>query len=168
MRTLTRSLLKGLEWLPGIGYGIRVVNLLHTIRRLEEERRWGDARTVRCAALQEVAFARSAPLWRSEGEDLLQNRREPRAALEAFQKAEQAMGLSPALFGVTAPDRVYAGAACAALAMGQIETARAYRGKLADLMTELARRSPPATLPWHRDTLAQLDARLFGTARPGE
>jgi hypothetical protein len=164
MRTLTRSFLKGLEWLPGIGRGVRVVNLLHAIRHLEDERRWGDARALRRAALEEVAFERSGPLLRSEGEDLLQNRRDPRGALEAFQKAEKAMGLSPALYGVTAPDRVYAGAAQAALAMGQVEMARAYHRKLADLVAELARQSPPAALPWHHEILAQLDARLSDTA----
>jgi len=84
VRALTGSLLRALEWLPGIGQSVRVVNLMHAIRRLEEERHWEDARALRTAALKEVTLARSAPLRRSEGEDLLYNRRDPSAALEAF------------------------------------------------------------------------------------
>ena len=161
MRTMARSLLKTLEWLPGIGQSLRVVNLMHTIRRLEEERNWEDARGLRSAALQQATASRSAPLWRSEGEDLLYNRRNPAAALAAFQSAEKALNLSPALYGVAAPDRIYAGAAQAALAMGKIETGRAYFQKFSDVTAELSQqRVDPAALAWHQEMLAKLKRQL--------
>lgn len=58
MRTLTWSRLKGLECLPRIGQGIRVVNLLHAIRRLEMERRWDRS--------QGGVFKRHAPVGHSD------------------------------------------------------------------------------------------------------
>jgi hypothetical protein len=165
MRELARSLLQIFEYLPGIGRSVRVVNLMHALRHLEEERRWGDARALRTAALKEVTFSRSAPLRRSEGEDQLYNRHDPSAALEAFRGAEKALALSPALYGVAAPDRIYAGAAQAALAIGQPDVARAYVRKLSDVMAELSRQNKdPAALAWHRDVLAKLEEKLSDTS----
>jgi hypothetical protein len=161
MRVLTQSFLRFLELLPGIGRSIRVVNRLHAIRRLEEERRWAEARALRATALKEADATRAAPLWRSEGEDLLHNRKEYAAALEAFRRAEQAVRLSPALSGVSAPDRILAGAAQAALLAGDLEAARAYTAKLTDLVAELARQEKdPAALAWHRDLLEKLARQL--------
>jgi hypothetical protein len=91
---MAQSVLKMLELLPGIGQSVRVVNQIHAIRRLEAERKWVEARALRSAALKQAAAARSAPLWR---EDLLYNRRDPAAALAAFQRAEKAVGLSSTL-----------------------------------------------------------------------
>jgi hypothetical protein len=161
MRALTRSFLGLLELLPGIGRGVRVVNRLHAIRRLEEAKQWGEARALRRATLDEVAFSRSGPLWRSEGEDRLYNKREYAAALEAFQTAEKAMGLSSALYGVTAPDRVYAGAAQAALLAGQIATAQAYTRKLSVLVADLAQKGQDReALQWHQSILEKLQREL--------
>lgn len=161
MRALAESLLRFLELLPGIGRSIRVVNRLHAIRRLEDSRQWAEARTLRSAALKETDSARAAPLWRSEGEDLLHNRRDYPAALEAFRQAERALGRSSALFGVTAPDRIYAGAAQAAFLAGDLEAARAYAERLAVLVAELARQGQdPATLAPYRDLLEALSRQL--------
>jgi hypothetical protein len=165
MKAFSRSFLGLLELLPGIGRGVRVVNRLHAIRRLEETKRWGEARALRQAALAEVSFSRSGPLWRSEGEDRLYNRRQYAAALEAFQTAEKAMGLSPALYGVTAPDRVYAGAAQAALLAGQIATAQAYTRKFSALVANLARQGKDRdALQWHQTILEQLQRELPDTS----
>jgi hypothetical protein len=164
MRAFSRSFLGLLELIPGIGRGVRVVNRLHAIRRLEEAKQWGEARALRQATLDEVAFSRSGPLWRSEGEDRLYNRREYAAALEAFQTAEKAMGLSPTLYGVAAPDRVYAGAAQAALLAGQIATAQVYTRKFSALVADLARQGQnPDALQWHRSILEQLQRDLPDT-----
>lgn len=161
MRALTQSFLTFLELLPGIGRSIRVVNKMHAIRRLEGERRWAEARALRTAALQETDPSRSAPLWRSEGEDLLHNRRDYPAALEAFRKAERALGRSSALLGVSAPDRIYAGAAQAALLAGDLEAARACMEKLSALIAELARQGQPAAaLAPYRELLETLERQL--------
>lgn len=161
MRSLAQALLRLLELLPWIGQSVRVVNRMHTIRRLEEERRWPEARALRTSLLREVAFARSAPLWRSEGEDLLHHRRDYPAALEAFATAERAMRQSPALFGVAAPDRIYAGAAQAALLAGDRARARLYRDRLAAVVEELTRRGAASEqLREYRALLGELDARL--------
>lgn len=164
MRALAQSLLKMLELLPGIGQSVRVVNVMHAIRRREEERKWAEARALRSAALKQVAAARSAPLWRSEGEDLLNNRRDPAAALVAFQRAEKALGLSSSLYGVSAPDRIFAGAAQAALALGNVEEARAYLRKFSDVAAELSRQgADPAALAWHQEMMANLKRQLPDT-----
>jgi len=161
MRAMVQPLLKVLEWLPGIGQSLRVVNLMHAIRRLEEERNWAEARALRSAALKQAAVGRSAPLWRSEGEDLLHNRHDPAAALAAFQRAEKALDLSPALYGVSAPDRIYAGAAQAALALGKIEAACAYLRKFSEVTAHLSRQGmDPAALAWHHEVLAKLKRQL--------
>jgi hypothetical protein len=168
MRGLAQSLLRFLELLPWIGQSVRVVNRLHVIRRLEEERRWPEARALRASLLREVAFARSAPLWRSEGEDLLHNRKNYPAALEAFATAERAMHQSPALFGVAAPDRIYAGAAQAALLAGEFTRARLYRDRLETVISDLARRgTAPEQLQAHRTLLVELDARLADAPEQG-
>jgi hypothetical protein len=161
VRGITQSLLKVLELLPGIGQSLRVVNLMHAIRHREEERKWAEARAMRSAALKQVAAARSAPLWRSEGEDLLHNRHDPAAALEAFQRAENALGLSPALYGVSAPDRIFAGAAQAALALGDVEAAHAYFRKFSEVSAQLSQHvKDPAALAWHQEVLAKLKRQL--------
>jgi hypothetical protein len=161
VRAITQSLLKVLELLPGIGQSLRVVNVMHAIRRREEERKWAEARALRSAALKQVAAARSAPLWRSEGEDLLHNRHDPTAALAAFQRAEKALSLSLSLYGVSAPDRIFAGAAQAALALGDVEAAREYFQKFAAVAAELFRQGKdPAALAWHQEMLAKLKRQL--------
>lgn len=161
MRAMAQSLLKMLELLPGIGQSVRVVNQMHAIRRLEAERKWVEARALRSAALKQVAVGRSAPLWRMEGEDLLYNRRDPAAALAAFQRAEKALGLSSALYGVSAPDRIFAGAAQAALALGNVEEARAYLRRFSDVAAELSRQGiDSAALAWHQGILAKLTQQL--------
>jgi hypothetical protein len=165
MRGLAQSLLKVLELLPGIGQSVRVINLMHAIRRLEEARNWAEARTLRSAALKQVAVGRSAPLWRLEGEDLLYNRRDPAGALAAFQRAEHALGLSTSLYGVAAPDRIFAGAAQAALALGKPEEALAYFRKFSELLAELSRQGMnPGALAWHQEVLAKLKQQLANTA----
>jgi hypothetical protein len=164
MRVFIRSFLSMLELVPGLGASMRVVNRLHAIRRLESERRWGEARELRSAALREVAFSRSAPLWRSEGEDLLHHRKEYAAALEAFTKAEQAMTQSTTLVGVAGPDRIFAGAAQAALLSGDTSRARAYTEKLAAIVGALARRAGNRdALVRHDEILRQLRTRLAQT-----
>ncbi len=158
---MAQSVLKMLELLPGIGQSVRVVNQIHAIRRLEAERKWVEARALRSTALKQAAAARSAPLWRMEGEDLLYNRRDPAAALAAFQRAEKALGLSSALYGVSAPDRIFAGAAQAALALGNVEEARAYLRRFSDVAAELSRQGEdPAALAWHQETIANLKRQL--------
>lgn len=164
MRAITQSLLKILELLPGIGQSVRVVNAMHAIRRLEEERNWSEARALRGAVLKQVAVGRSAPLWRLEGEDLLYNRRDPAAALAAFQRAAHALGLSSSLYGVAAPDRIFAGAAQAALALGKRDEALLHFRKFSELVAELSRQGMgPEALAWHQDVLAKLKKQLAET-----
>jgi tetratricopeptide (TPR) repeat protein len=164
MKAITQSLLKVLELLPGIGQSLRVINMMHAIRRREEERKWAEARALRSAALKQVAAGRSAPLWRSEGEDLLYNRRDPAGALAAFQHAEHALVLSSSLYGVAAPDRIFAGAAQAALALGKRDEALAHFRKLSELVAELSRHGMrPDALAWHQEVLAKLKQQLAET-----
>ena len=158
---MVRSLLRVLEWLPGIGQSLHVVNVMHAIRRFEEERNWPEARALRSAALKQAAVGRSAPLWRSEGEDLLYNRHDPAEALAAFQRAEKALDLSPILYGVSAPDRIYAGAAQAALGLREVEAARAYFRKFSDVTAQLSRQGvDPVALAWHQEILTKIKQQL--------
>jgi len=120
-----------------------------------------EARRRRSLALNSTDIARAGPLWRSEGEDLLHNKKDYRGALAAFQNAIKGLEATPALYGATRPDLVYAGAAQAALQAGERTIARSYTESFEKAVTHLAKNKSlnlqlqEKTLKWLRQELAK-------------
>jgi tetratricopeptide (TPR) repeat protein len=75
-------------------------------------------------------------------------------ALAAFEKAVAAIDRSPSLYGVTAPDQVYYGAAVAAVMLGDRAKAIEYYRRFAELVESLR------SLPWMSDHLKPQDEGL--------
>ncbi len=120
------------------------------------------AREVRTTALKTIPVSHQGPLLRSEGEDKLYKQKDSKGALEAFEKAIAAMEQSSSLFGLTAPDRVYAGAAQAALFCGDKEKATKYYFEFAKLVEKFSENKKlENALKWHRDTMKYLESQLM-------
>jgi len=73
------------------------------------------------------------------------------------------MERSPSLYGVTSPERVYAGAAQAAVFLGMKEKAQKYYQDFKDLFDSL-RKNPKLrnSLEWHKETLKWLEHNING------
>jgi len=103
------------------------------------------------------------PLLRSEGEDKLYQLKDYEGAFEAFEKAASAMKGSPFLYGVTSPDRVYSGAAQAAVYLGMKKQAQKYYQNLKDLFDSLRKNQKlGSSLEWHKETLKWLEHHING------
>ena len=156
-----RILLKLFEVLPLIGNQIRVININQKINTLETQNKFQEARKVREQALLEIPSRYHGPLLRSEGEDKLYRLKDYKGALKAFEKAILKIDQSPSLGGVTSPDRVYAGAAQAAIYLNNKEKALKYYFQFADLIKFL-NKDPKLkpSLAWHKETLDWLNHHI--------
>lgn len=137
VKPFTRVGLRLMRWLPGIGRGFEMADVETEIARLEGGERFAEARALRTTTLERLPAWCLGPLWRSEGEDRLWRLHDYAGALDAFEKAMTAADGSPVTYGVTAPDRVFCGAAVAAVMVGDHVRARRYHAKLADLLAHL-------------------------------
>ena len=146
-----------LPWVPGIGEHVQVLEVDTQIRRLEDVENFVEARALRTAALKRLPSWSLGPIWRSEGEDRLWRLSDYRGALDAFEKAIGAVDQSPSMYGVTAPERVFCGAAVAAVMVGDHVRGRRYFDKLTDLLSYLGR-SP--SLADHVDAYTEVRAWL--------
>jgi len=162
MKKVLRILFKILELFPSFGTPIKVVNFENLIKEFEKRGDLEKAREVRTTALKTIPTSHHGPLLRSEGEDKLYKQKDYRGALKAFEKAITAMEQSPSLLGVTAPDRIYAGAAQAALFLGDKEKATKYYFEFASLVVKFSENKKlEKALKWHRDTLKYLESQLM-------
>ena len=162
MKKALRILFKLLEGVPIIGIPIKVSNLDVIIRKLERKGDLKKAREVREAALKTIPFSHQGPLLRSEGEDKLYKLKDYKAALEIFEKAVDAMHQAPSTYGITAPDRVYAGASQAALFCGKVEKSTEYYFEFAKLVEEFSKdKKLDKALDWHKATMKYLESQLM-------
>ncbi len=76
------------------------------------------------------------------------------------------MEQAPSLFGRTGPDRVYAGAAQAALYCGDKEKAKKYYFDFENLFEKISEnRRHEKIFQWHRDTLKYLESQLINAGK---
>jgi tetratricopeptide (TPR) repeat protein len=154
---VARSLLVTLRWIlrfvPVARHRVAVLNGMRRVEALESSGRLTEARAARAALLAAVPPQCSAPLWRSEGDDLFRAKNYS-GALAAFEQAASALEQSAALYGVSRPDAIFYGAAASALMVGDVERARKYHSKLEESVQYF--RSMPALAPY----VAELDRRL--------
>ena len=161
MKHVFRILLKLLGTLPFIGEPIRVVSLDRQLRALEKENAFQAARELRKKALSKISISHQGPILRSEGEDRLYRLKDYRGALEIFETAISVMGKSASLYGVTSPDRVYAGASQAALKLGDSQKAQKYYHEFAKMVAELsANPKLHGSLAWHTETLGRIQSQI--------
>src|SRR6266404_5494935 len=86
---------------PGGRQRIRAIDLSRRIDELDAAGRFEESRLLRSAGLKELPVPCQAPLWRSEGEDLLRSGNAEQA-LVAFRRAIDCAEQSPFLYGVSA------------------------------------------------------------------
>lgn len=149
-----------LRHIPFARTPMHAIDLSHRIDELEGTGRFEEARHLRSAGLKELPASCRAPLWRSEGEDLLRSG-DASQALAAFERALESAEQSAFLHGVAAPDRIYYGAAVAALEIGARDRATTYTGKFEELVK--AFRNDPSLaqhIGAHEERLAWLRQKL--------
>ena len=161
VRVIMRSVFKALEFVPFAGKTFRVTNMYGRISRLERLGKRDEARRLRHQAIEVTAKARSALLWRSEGEDLFYYKKDYVGALEAYENAIEALNGSAALYGVSNPCAIYGDASQAAVMAGEREAALKYYGTFAQWVEYLDKgvKSGP-DLEWHHELLARLRKEL--------
>jgi hypothetical protein len=148
-------------FLPIIGEPIRVIVIDQEIGKLERQNEVETAREVRKQALSKMSLKHQGPLLRSEGEDRLHRIHDYQGALEAFERAISVLDMSPSCYGVSSPDRIYAGAAQAALFVGDKEKAKKYYDKFAEIVSRFsANPKLKNSLAWHKETLNWLDTHI--------
>ena len=141
---------------------MKVVNYESKIKKLEKEGNYEEARKVRSQALESIPSSHQGPLLRSEGEDKLFRQKDYRGALETFERAISSMNQSPALYGVSSPDRIYGCAAQAALLCNETEKAGIHYKEFSEIVENFSK-DPKLenALQWHRETLNWLESHLF-------
>ncbi len=102
------------------------------IEKLEEDGKLEEARKLRGKWLHNIPLKYSGPLWCSEGEDLLHQRKKYAEALVAFEKAMQSK-FTPALN----PLRIFTGASVAAVMTTNLEKAKQYYSEAQDWYQKL-------------------------------
>ena len=123
-----------LQLIPSFRKADYVLTIDRELARLEASGDYNDARKVRNEALQAVEPSYSAPLWRSQGFDLLRCSR-PGEALAAFEQRISHLDNLPSMYGAARPHELYYGAAVAALQAGEPEKARGYYRHAANIIT---------------------------------
>jgi tetratricopeptide (TPR) repeat protein len=122
MRFLLYPLLKPMSGLQPF----KVIRIVHKIKALEKENNYKKANIIRKKWLLRVEEKNSAPLWRSEGNYQLYQKKNYEKALKAFQNAINALKKMPLNFGASDPLNVYYGATVSAISLNQNELAREY------------------------------------------
>jgi tetratricopeptide (TPR) repeat protein len=123
-----------LQLIPSFRKADYVFAIERELARLEASGDYDHARKVRNDALKAVEPSFSAPLWRSQGFDLLRCSRSAEA-LEAFEHGISHLGDRASMYGVARPHELYYGAAVAALQAGESEKARGYYRHAANMIT---------------------------------
>lgn len=140
---------------------MKVINYDNRIRGLEKRNDFDFARDLRKEALQTIPFSHQAPLLRSEGEDLLYRRNACDEALAVFEQAISAMQQAPSMYGMSYPDRIYGGAAQAAIHCNQKEKANKYYQEFSSIVKDLSKDPKlESCLKWHQETLDYLEKYL--------
>jgi len=154
-------MIKMAGFLPIIGEPIRVIIIDREIGKLESHDQFETAREIRKQALRKISLKHQGPILRSEGEDRLHRMHDYQGALEAFEKALSVLDMSPSSYGVSSPDRIYAGAAQAAVFLGDNEKAKKYYHKFAEIVS-LFNANPKLknSLAWHKETLNWLTTHV--------
>jgi tetratricopeptide (TPR) repeat protein len=166
MKKIIHILFKLLELFPWIGTPMKVVNFERVIREHEKNGNLEKARELRATALKIIPPSHQGPLLRSEGEDKLYKQKDYQGALIAFENAIAVMQQSASLFGVTRPDRVYAGAAQASLFCGDKEKASTYYFEFVKLVEKFSENKKlENALQWHRDTMKYLESQLMSASK---
>ncbi len=161
MKKIIRFIFKALEYLPWAGTSIRVANFNSKIGNLEKGHNFKEARKVRSEALKIIPKSHQGPLLRSEGEDRLYRLKDYKGALTAFEQAIVSMEQSPSLYGVSSPDRIYGGAAQAALLNKEDDKAIQHYHEFAKIVEEFSKNKElENALKWHRETLKYLETNL--------
>jgi tetratricopeptide (TPR) repeat protein len=158
---LLHIIFKTAEFLPFIGEPIRATNIDREIRELERHNDLHNARELRKQALSTISLKHQGPILRSEGEDRLYRIHDYQGALEVFEKALSVLDTSPSLYGISSPSQIYAGAARAALLMGDKEKAKQYCRKFSEIVSSFS--ADPKlknSLAWHKETLNWLNTHI--------
>ena len=98
---------------------VKVMNVSSEIEKLEQQKKFNEARILRHSWLKKPKFSQSEELWCSEGKDLLFNKKEYSNALETYEKA---IKLNPSYD----PIEMYYGASAAAIHTGDNKKAEKY------------------------------------------
>ena len=133
-RPVRHVLAMTLQVIPSFRKANYVFTIERKLARLEVSGDYDEARKVRNDALQAVEPSHSAPLWRSQGFDLLRCSR-PGEALAAFEQGISHLDELPSMYGAARPHELYYGAAIAALQAGEPEKARGYYRHAANVVT---------------------------------
>ena len=133
-KPIRHVLARSLQLIPSFRKADYVLAIERELAHLEASGDYDRARKVRHDALQAVEPSFSAPLWRSQGFDLLRCSR-PAEALAAFEQGISHLDDHASMYGVARPHELYYGAAVAALRAGESEKARAYYRHAAEMIT---------------------------------
>ncbi len=145
----------------------RVVRLNQDIAELEAQSKFDEARTIRDRALSGIDANFSTPLLRSRGFDLLRLGRMP-DALEAFEAGIRHLDQRALVYGVSAPDELYYGAALAAFRVGEIEKSREYYQQAVAIIARMRTEFPEDRKPgWWDSGLEMLNKQLEGVRSAG-
>ena len=147
--------------LPKIGEPFRALRVYHQILKLEKQGNFEKAREVRMTALSSINPKYQGPILRTEGLDKLYRLKDYQGAFEAFELAEVALDKSASLYGVSQPDSILAGAAQAAIFLGNKMKAIEYRDKFLELLNGLKKvRKTNKPFTWHEETLDWINKEI--------
>lgn len=133
LATIINFLLKTYSRIPKIGELALALDLYKKSKNYETQGNFEKAQYLRKEALKRVSSKYHGPLLRAEGEDRLYRLKDYQNALVSFEEAEIAMEQSASFYGISRADSIYAGAAHAAVYIGDKAKALEYRDKFIDL-----------------------------------
>lgn len=166
MKNIFHLIYKVFELLPWVGTPMKVINYEFKIKRLEKDNNYEKAREIRAEALIKIPASHQAPLLRSEGEDKLYRLQDFKGALSAFEQAIISNNQSSALYGVSSPDRIYGGAAQAAVLCNEKKKAMEHFLEFLKIVESYSKNPKlEGSLQWHRETLKQLESQLLPTKK---
>lgn len=161
MRKTIQRLFKILEFFPWIGPRLKIIRIFKRITYLFDSEQIEEARILRNEAFKKLNSRLYGPLYQSMGEDELYYKKDYNSAFVAFEKAISAYKKYPFLMGALSPDRLYGGAAQAALQIGEKDKALEYYNTFSDLVKAVSEEpSHRKYLDWHKRTLRLLEQNL--------
>jgi tetratricopeptide (TPR) repeat protein len=117
----------------------KAIAIKSKIDKFERMHEFEKARKYRKIWLEKLPLEYTAPLWRSEGNDLLFKQDKYEESLVAYRNSIRALELSPSSVGITDPLRLYFGAAVSALMVGELDNAEKYLNEFLSYYNSFAR-----------------------------